>query len=227
MCPQITCIVTLVTYVWLFCMLSNVSYNPMPERMNIARTATLVNFFLLSAVCFLKCPQIACPIRYLITLVAVIPLFSSTVCCQMPVQPNCIRGCKITFVAFVCLFSTVCLHISPQMACPWRCQIMVNAFVWLFFFSTSWKLRQERELKFPFSRAREKLLSHFFSRFFEIETLVNDCLLLAQAPWCSPNLRTTSSLGSQGPCSARSGAAALQHFLLLCFEDIIFYILVR
>ena len=41
-------------------------------------------------------------------------------------------------------------------------------------------------------------------------------LLLSQAPYCSPNLRTTSSLGSQGPCSARSGAAALQHFLLLC-----------
>ena len=42
-------------------------------------------------------------------------------------------------------------------------------------------------------------------------------LLLSQAPYCSPNLRTTSSLGSQGPCSARSGAAALQHFLLLCY----------
>ena len=40
-------------------------------------------------------------------------------------------------------------------------------------------------------------------------------LLLSQAPYCSPNLRTTSSLGSQGPCSARSGAAALQHFMLL------------
>merc|ERR1712055_909741 len=39
---------------------------------------------------------------------------------------------------------------------------------------------------------------------------------LSFAPYCSPNLRTTSSLGSQGPCSARSGAAALQHFLLLC-----------
>ena len=34
-------------------------------------------------------------------------------------------------------------------------------------------------------------------------------LLLSQAPYCSPNLRTTSSLGSQGPCSARSGAATL------------------
>ena len=40
-------------------------------------------------------------------------------------------------------------------------------------------------------------------------------LLLSQAPYCSLNLRTTSSLGSQGPCSARSGAAALQHFMLV------------
>ena len=43
---------------------------------------------------------------------------------------------------------------------------------------------------------------------------------LPQAPYCSPNLRTTSSLGSQGPCSARSGAAALQHFLLLCWSGV-------
>ena len=46
-------------------------------------------------------------------------------------------------------------------------------------------------------------------------------LLLSQAPYCSPNLRTTSSLGSQGTCSARSGAAALQHFMLLCLEEIL------
>ena len=44
-------------------------------------------------------------------------------------------------------------------------------------------------------------------------------LLLSQAPYCSPNLRTTSSLGSQCPCSARSGAAALQHFLLLWTDE--------
>ena len=45
----------------------------------------------------------------------------------------------------------------------------------IFLTSTFWKLWQERELKIRFSRAREKLSSHFFSRFFEIETLVNDC----------------------------------------------------
>merc|ERR1712172_394483 len=43
-------------------------------------------------------------------------------------------------------------------------------------------------------------------------------LWLPLARSCSPNLRTTSSLGSQGPCSARSGAAALQHFMLLCLN---------
>jgi len=30
-------------------------------------------------------------------------------------------------------------------------------------------------MKIQFSRASEKIRSHFFSRFFEIETLVNDC----------------------------------------------------
>ena len=30
-------------------------------------------------------------------------------------------------------------------------------------------------MKIQFSRASEKIRSHFFSRFFEIETLVKDC----------------------------------------------------
>ena len=34
-------------------------------------------------------------------------------------------------------------------------------------------MRIEREMKNQFSRASEKIRSHFFSRFFEIETLVN------------------------------------------------------
>ena len=33
-------------------------------------------------------------------------------------------------------------------------------------------------MKNQFSRASEKIRSHFFSRFFEIETLVNDCTAL-------------------------------------------------
>ena len=44
-----------------------------------------------------------------------------------------------------------------------------------FFSKKSWKSRIEREMKIRFSRASEKIRSHFFSRFFEIETLVNDC----------------------------------------------------
>ena len=38
-------------------------------------------------------------------------------------------------------------------------------------------------------------------------------LWLAQALYGSPNLLTKPLLGSQGPCSARSSATALQHFL--------------
>ena len=41
-------------------------------------------------------------------------------------------------------------------------------------------------------------------------------LLLSQALYCSPNLLTKSSLGSQSPCSARSSAAALHDFMLVC-----------
>ena len=32
----------------------------------------------------------------------------------------------------------------------------------------------------------------------------------------SPDLLTKPLLGSQGPCSAQSGATALQHFILVC-----------
>ena len=42
-------------------------------------------------------------------------------------------------------------------------------------FFKSWKSRIEREMKIRFSRASEKIWSNFFSRIFEIETLVNDC----------------------------------------------------
>ena len=46
-------------------------------------------------------------------------------------QNVCIRGCKITLVAFVCLFSTVHFKMSLQTACPRRCIVTVVAFVWL------------------------------------------------------------------------------------------------
>ena len=103
---------------FLFCMFSNVSYNPNLRGC----TATLVIFVLIFfIVCFLLCPQIGCPIRYLITLVAFDPLFPSTVCYQMLVQQDCIRGCKITFVAFVCLFSTICFSMYPKIPCLRGC----------------------------------------------------------------------------------------------------------
>ena len=39
-----------------------------------------------------------------------------------PPQIASLRGCIVTLVAFVCLFSTVCLQMSPQIACPRRCE---------------------------------------------------------------------------------------------------------
>ena len=46
-------------------------------------------------------------------------------------QTACIRGCKVTLVAFVCLFSTVRFQMSPQIACMGRCIITLIAFMWL------------------------------------------------------------------------------------------------
>ena len=49
-------------------------------------------------------------------------------------------------------------------------------------------------------------------------------LLLSQALYCSPNLLSKSSLGSQGHCSARSSAAALHDFMLVwCILLIVFW----
>ena len=47
-------------------------------------------------------------------------------------QIACIRGCIITLVAFVCLFSTVSFQMYPQFTCLSRCIITQAAFVWLF-----------------------------------------------------------------------------------------------
>ena len=91
------------------------------------------------------------------------------------------------FRTLAMFFFYVCLQISPQMACLRKCKIILNLFVWLFplfretrkkiFFLKHFENCDEKEnWKFNFSRAKEKLSSHFFSRFFfEIETLVNDC----------------------------------------------------
>ena len=40
------------------------------------------------------------------------------------------RGCIVTLVAFVWLFSTVCFHMFPQTICPRGCIVTLVAFVW-------------------------------------------------------------------------------------------------
>ena len=42
------------------------------------------------------------------------------------------RGCKVTSVAFVWLFSTVCFQMCPQIARLRGCIVALVAFVWLF-----------------------------------------------------------------------------------------------
>ena len=76
-------------------------------------------------------PQIVCPRGCKVTLVAFVWLFSS-VCLQMCPQMVWIRGCIITLVAFVWLFSTVRFQMGPQSACIRRCKITLVALVWLF-----------------------------------------------------------------------------------------------
>ena len=52
--------------------------------------------------------------------------------CQMPPQVACLRGCKVTLVASVWLFSTVPFQMCPQSACVRGCKVTLDAFVWLF-----------------------------------------------------------------------------------------------
>ena len=84
-----------------------------------------------------------------IPVIRVLPWNISSNCLNLKIQnftwlhlfhfsPQCIikcvpmRGCKITQVAFVCLFSIVCFRMCPQIACMRRCIITQVAFVWLF-----------------------------------------------------------------------------------------------
>ena len=46
-------------------------------------------------------------------------------------QSACLRGCKVTLVAFVLLLPTVCLKMSPQNVSSKRLIITLIAFVWL------------------------------------------------------------------------------------------------
>ena len=47
-------------------------------------------------------------------------------------QSACIRGCKVTSVAFVCLFPIVRFQMSPKMACLRGCIVTLVALVWRF-----------------------------------------------------------------------------------------------
>ena len=50
---------------------------------------------------------------------------------------------------------------------------------WVRFFNESLESLEKIEMIFPFPRASEKIImNHFFLRFFEIKTLVNDCALV-------------------------------------------------
>ena len=80
---------------------------------------------------FQMCPQMVCPKRGKVTFVAFVWLFS-TMGCQMSPQIVCPRRGKVTLDAFVGLFSTVYFQMCPQMACIRRCIVALVAFVWLF-----------------------------------------------------------------------------------------------
>ena len=67
----------------------------------------------------------------IVTPVAFVCLFS-TVLLQMCPQIACRIGGKVTQAAFVCLFSTMCSQMCPQIACLMGCKITEVAFVCLF-----------------------------------------------------------------------------------------------
>ena len=48
----------------------------------------------------------------------------------MCLQRACIRGCKVTLVALVWLFSTVRFQMCPQMLCIGRCIVTLVAFIY-------------------------------------------------------------------------------------------------
>ena len=81
------------------------------------------------------CLQTACQRGCIVTLVTLVWLFS-TVYFQMCLQGACIEGCIVTLVAFVWLFSTVCLQMHSQIA--WIGWCIVTQFAFISNFSTVW-----------------------------------------------------------------------------------------
>ena len=65
----------------------------------------------------------------IITLVAFVWLFS-TMHYQMCFQMTSIRGCVFALVAFVLFFYAVCFQMNPQMACIRKCIFTLLAFIW-------------------------------------------------------------------------------------------------
>ena len=51
---------------------------------------------------------------------------------KLPTWNSMQKGCVISLVAFVRLFSSVCFQMSDQFACFRGCIVTLNAFVWLF-----------------------------------------------------------------------------------------------
>ena len=101
-------------------------------RCSLKYLITLVAFvWLFSTVCFQMCPQMACLRRGIVALVTFVCFFS-TVCFHMSHQSACLNGCKVALVTFVFLFSTVCFQMYPQTAFPIGCKVTLAAFVWFF-----------------------------------------------------------------------------------------------
>ena len=98
--------------------LHRVSSNHQPDKRqsHIGRICSTVRFQM--------CPQIECMGRGIVTFF--------TVCFQMCPQIACIRGCIVTLVASIRLFSSVCFQMCSQMACLGGCIVTLVAFVWLF-----------------------------------------------------------------------------------------------
>ena len=61
-------------------------------------------------------PQIVCPRGCIVTSVAFVQLFSA-VYFQMYPQIACLRGCIVTLIAFVRFFLAVSFQMCPQIAC--------------------------------------------------------------------------------------------------------------
>ena len=77
------------------------------------------------------CNQCAFIRGCIVTLVAFVRLFS-TVSFQMGPQFTCIGSCKVTLVAFVCLLTTMCFQMWPQGTCKRGSIVALIAFIRLF-----------------------------------------------------------------------------------------------